>query len=413
MTIRLIIEQHAEEASFHWLLRRAAVGAPHYNLRDLADLDSRLDAHVDGLRIAGEDGWNACRTQLPSEEPGDLFVGMLLALESRDAGRISEMVGLAGRDDGMARGAVSALGWLSESPGEVLNGLLNSLSPSERGIGVAALSVRRLDPRHQLAEWLAPGESLPRARAFRAIGELGRTDLLPLAERELKAGDREVACAAAWTTALLSGKPEALSVLATIAQSSGRHRERALQIAMRRANPHAAGKWMQQLAKDDTTLRLAVQGAGAIGDPAEIPWLIEQMKVAELARVAGESFTTITGVDLAYDDLETDRPEGFESGPTEDPADENVEMDADENLPWPDPQLIQKWWQSNRHAYQPGTRYLLGKPITVDWCKQVLRIGRQRQRAAAALEISMRQPGTPLFEVRAPGFRQKQMLGVP
>src|SRR4029079_18718330 len=100
-------------------------------------------------------------------------------------------------------------------------------------------------------------------------------------------------------------------------------------------------------------------------------------------RIAGESFTTITGVDLAYDDLETDRPEGFESGPTEDPADENVEMDADETLPWPDPQLIQKWWQSNRHAYQPGTRYLLGKPITVDWCKQVLRNGYQRQRGAA------------------------------
>jgi len=89
-----------------------------------------------------------------------------------------------------------------------------------------------------------------------------------------------------------------------------------------------------------------------------------------------------------------------------------VEMDADENLPWPDPNLIQKWWLSNRGAFQPGTRHLLGKPITIDWCKQVLRIGRQRQRAAAALELAMRQPGNPLFEVRAPGFRQKQVLGV-
>jgi hypothetical protein len=42
----------------------------------------------------------------------------------------------------------------------------------------------------------------------------------------------------------------------------------------------------------------------------------------------------------------------------------------------------------------------------------VLRIGKQRQRAAAALELAIRQPGTPLVEVRARGVRQKQMLGL-
>ena len=38
------------------------------------------------------------------------------------------------------------------------------------------------------------------------------------------------------------------------------------------------------------------------------------------------------------------------------------------------------------------------------------RIGRQRQRAAAALELAIRQPSQPLFEVRAPGFRQQTIL---
>ena len=42
----------------------------------------------------------------------------------------------------------------------------------------------------------------------------------------------------------------------------------------------------------------------------------------------------------------------------------------------------------------------------------VLRNGRQRQRAAAALELALQQPGQPLFEVRAPGFRQQQPLRV-
>ena len=67
------------------------------------------------------------------------------------------------------------------------------------------------------------------------------------------------------------------------------------------------------------------------GDPAIMPWLIQMMEVPELARVAGESFTMITGVDIAYEDLEGEWPEGFEAGPTENPEDENVEMDSDGN----------------------------------------------------------------------------------
>jgi hypothetical protein len=72
--------------------------------------------------------------------------------------------------------------------------------------------------------------------------------------------------------------------------------------------------------------------------------------------------------------------------------------------------LIQKWWTKNKSQFQNGTRYLLGKPMSIEWLQQVLRIGRQRQRAAAALELAIRQPGQPLFEVRAPGFRQQASL---
>ena len=52
-------------------------------------------------------------------------------------------------------------------------------------------------------------------------------------------------------------------------------------------------------------------------------------------------------------------------------------------------------------------------PITLEWLRRVLRDGRQRQRAAATLELAIRQPGTPLFNVKAPGFRQIELLGKP
>jgi hypothetical protein len=51
--------------------------------------------------------------------------------------------------------------------------------------------------------------------------------------------------------------------------------------------------------------------------------------------------------------------------------------------------------------------------VTNDRRKTRLRDRRQRQRAAAALELAIREPGTPLFNVKAPGFRQIQLLGKP
>jgi uncharacterized protein (TIGR02270 family) len=173
-----------------------------------------------------------------------------------------------------------------------------------------------------------------------------------------------------------------------------------------------ASAWHNKLAQDVQSIRIAIIAAGAFGDPASIPWLMEQMKVPELARVAGEAFTMITGVDIALEDLDAEKPEGFEAGPTENPGDDNVEMDPDENLPWPGSELIAKWWTQRQAEFQKGTRYLLGKPISVDWCQQVLRTGRQRQRAAAALELAILQTGQPLFNVASPGFRQQQLLGL-
>ena len=69
MIIEDIIIQHAEDAAFLWLLRDAAVTQPHYDLDDLAELDNRVEAHLDGLRIAGDAGWEICWDALIYQEP--------------------------------------------------------------------------------------------------------------------------------------------------------------------------------------------------------------------------------------------------------------------------------------------------------------------------------------------------------
>ena len=411
MVIQEIISQHAEEASFNWLLRDAAVREPHYSLNDLAKLDSRVEAHLDGLRIAGDEGWEICKQELRWEEAGEIFTASYLAFENDNAGRVNEVLEIGGAEAELCRGIISALGWLPfEHSAKHAQQLLSSESANLRYLGLAAHAIRRQDPGQPLVEALKSEDTLLKARGLKAVGELGSRDLMAYLQASFRDEDIKCRFYASWSAALL-GDAYACPVLQSISQSDSPYCEAATKMAVRRFPHKTALGWLKELSQSKEHIRQAIIGTGGLGDPALIPWLLEMMRVPDHARVAGEAFTMITGVDLAYEDLEGEWPEGFAAGPTENPEDEDVAMDPDEDLPWPEPELIQKWWAGNKKEFQKEPRYLVGKPISPEWLQQVVRNGMQRQRAAAALELAMKEPGRPLFEVRGPAFHQQKMLG--
>lgn len=84
--IPVIIEQHAEETAFNWLLCDRAVYKPHYDLPDLEQIDDRIEANIDGLRIAGDEGWEICQEAMEVGEPGETFTAGVLAFESKIPG---------------------------------------------------------------------------------------------------------------------------------------------------------------------------------------------------------------------------------------------------------------------------------------------------------------------------------------
>lgn len=69
LSIAAIVDQHAEEAAFLALLRDYAVRAPHYDLEELAELDQRIEAHLDGLAIAGQAGHDALLSSNSTRTP--------------------------------------------------------------------------------------------------------------------------------------------------------------------------------------------------------------------------------------------------------------------------------------------------------------------------------------------------------
>lgn len=409
-TITGILQQLAEEAAFLWHLRGGIVHAPHFSLMDLDRSDERLEAQIDGLRVGGDASWEICRTALAGDVAEALFAPAVLAFESGDKNRIQEVLESVEEDRAKARAIISALGWLPcEQARPHVEQLLADEAPFHRYIGMAASAIHRHDPVPHLKKAVNDTFPLLIARGLRAYGELGRSSELNdfRLQEHLADPDDEIRFSAAWSAAL-AGINTAVEVLKSFVLPSSRYAEKALQVSVRRMRPASALAWQRELAQSPATIRLAATGAGELGDPVLVPWLVERMNTPELARVAGEALTMITGADIELEELAGVRPEGFNAGPTDDPKDHNVVMDADDDLPWPDAGLVSQWWDKNNSRFQNGVRHLLGKPVSPDHLRLVLKTGLQRQRGAAALELALLNPGQPMFNVRGPAARQRK-----
>lgn len=85
--IENIVRQHAEQAAFLWTQYDADMQAPvpedaqeaEAAAEKLSRLLERLEAHLDGMRVAGEDGLRIAEERLAAyREPGELFLVRML-----------------------------------------------------------------------------------------------------------------------------------------------------------------------------------------------------------------------------------------------------------------------------------------------------------------------------------------------
>lgn len=407
-----IIEQHAEEAAFLWQLRRSAVNAPHYDLKDLIKLDNRVSAHLDGLAIAGDYGTRVCEMAMENPKSGEMFVSVVRAIEEKNNQWLDHLFAVINTEPELLPGLLSSFAWVSASslPGTVVK-LLASHDSLKQLIGIEACAMHRVDPGASLDHLLMqPIDSKLCARALRAAAELGRVDLLSTCKRYLDDQSKDCSFWAAWSAVILGDRKKAFEVLYAFAQSHNPYQEQSLKLILKLLPVHDAHTLLKSLAQETINQRLLIQSAGIVGDPYYIPWLIKQMDDPQVARLAGESFSFITGLDLAYLDLEKDAPDEILSGPNDNPEESDISIDKDEDLAWPDSSKIQLWWNANKHHFVDGQCYFMAEQASGKHCIEILKIGYQRQRHAAALYLSILDPKTGLFPISAPGWRQKRWL---
>lgn len=419
--LALVVDSHVDEVFSLRRVRSRAVQASSVNIAKLLRLDDRLAANLDGMAVAAEQGFPRCFQLFSAPENGVVFAVAVRALEKIDSIRLARVFAVVSELQDLQGGLISAFGWVSaQSLKGSIRDLLTSPDPLQRSIALAACAMHRVDPGPPLDDALNATDVPLRTRAFRVAGDVGRIDLLPLLQ-SAALRDSEPAEPRFWaarSAVLLGDRSSSLAWLTTLAEGTGPFSDATAELSLKALDLPAAHQHLRHCAaqiKPDTPAaaqarRRLIRRCGITGDPHLIPWLIAQMTDLRLTRLAGEAFSMITGADLAWLDLDRKPPAGVDFGPNDDPEDDNVAMDEDDGLPWPDPDKVQAWWHAQQHRFPAGHRFFIGELPSPAHALKVLRDGFQRQRIAAAQWACLLTPGTKLFPTAAPAWRQQRWL---
>ncbi len=390
-------EQYVSDAAFLWILRSIATNQPHYNANDLFELEQRIETQLDGLMTSIDMGWQACDDALQLQEPGELFTAMAIAMRSHEVHKIQRAVEVGLENNLATPGLISAMGWL---PVDIANPwterFLKGKEMNHKYLGIAVCSVRRQDPGEILNNILQRDDCQQDeklyARALRLVGELRRQDCMPEINTAMTVENSEIRFWANWSAVLLGHRTSAYN-LKEFVFNTGPHQNQAIQLAFRSLPIETARKWVSKLSEDESQVRIVIKAAGALGDPHAINWLIEKMKTPALARLAGEAFTNITGVDLKQNQLLIDPADQLSNTPDDT---HDIALDEDEHLPCPHAEKVMALWRTYGQNFSIGHRYFMGHFIAADTLKETLAKGTQRQRHAAAMELALNELGVPL-----------------
>lgn len=386
-----ILEEHLEEADFLWQQRENALADRVYTLNDLAELEERLLAHLDGLVLADKDGWDLLKPKLAGGEVGEVFAAAFVALESGDAARIEHVRNVLVEVDGdVLSGIRYALRHTNSSEAEKLvRPLLSSAKSPIRAAALDVLSFRWVPIDVGVLQGLLNDKDpIVVAAAVTAVGRLRVVQLKEQVEQVLGA-ENSIVRREAMKAGLLVGSQKALDAARNAVKKRAEEANDALiLVALSGRSEDLA--LLTDAFNDPALVRGAITSLGLLGNIAAMELLLQRTADLKLSRLAGEAISRITGVDLKRGSLSAEAPST--AGPktdVESEDDDEFEVDPNEGLPFPDPSKLSAWWRANASRFDKKLRYRKGAPYSQQVLSEILQTGTLPDRHHAAFEIAV------------------------
>ncbi len=413
--IEALVARHAEDAAFYWSQLDGAIRSPTLRLDRLHHFNGLLDAHLDGLVVAGSQGWQPAMAALTRwKKPGEAFVCTWLAAQGTGRQRLDEVLEVAKvSPQNVLRGMISALAWLPPGCAAPVIGQWGHATMVPVAQVAALRAAALIGPEavaalgSPLPDFLVCADSHVRAAACRALAG-GHHGATVAALRDALA-DADVAVRAEAAIALGKGQDaaRALPVLLrcvidqahTCAAATGWHR---MQAARR------LDRWVRELASltpfgmADTGAMLAILPprtaltfALVHGDPSHLGFVARLAGEPEVSRYAGWVWQSLTGIDLAEAGLAL--PEPPPSALARDELITEARLDADNGLPQPDSAALSGHPASQSPVASHAGPVLLGRSLDRQHALDVLQGGPQALRllAARTLGVTVRGPVHP------------------
>lgn len=391
-----VYEEHLDEAAFLWAQWERALCASNYTLREVAEgPEERLLAHLDGLVLGGRAvAERLLRPALGDDDGGRVSAAAWALLQAEDADHFDVVwEALTAAEERAQRAALSRaleLCQRSDLP-QLLLARLPGASPEVAACvidGVAARGRSELS-RLSLQGFSAEGHPELLAAVLRALQHVPDPSFQGLIERGLASEQRETLDAALEAGALLQVPSTRAACRRVIAERRPNLRL-ALGILALGDAPEDRARLLEWAAVPELAgdALWALAFCGRV-DVAEL--LLGRLDEPELAPIAAESFSSITGL-LVEGPLV--RP--GESARLDEPFDDDgpvPEVKPEDDLPMPRADAMRAWWQSSRARFDPNARYALGQAWSASalqgamsraptWRRQVLRLGLGKEAAA-------------------------------
>jgi uncharacterized protein (TIGR02270 family) len=364
-----LYEEHLEEASFLHSQRQGQLTDPEIPWSDLAEVEDRIEPHIDGLVLGGEVALEVLRARDLSKDIGELHAGTSVLCRLRERELVFDLLESLDPSDAASIDAASDA-ICSESPPEwepdfvrelsrfhpIITAVACRLIAKRRiPVGPDLLSLIRRVPDSLLVDMVAALGALRLGQARAMLSDLithgahsvRRASAIAL----LQLGDLTTAKACArlaenesWALipAGLGGGPEALAA-----------------ISRNRRSDDSSSEWITAL--------------GLFGEASAIPILIGELELKEHAEAAAGALQLISGAtlqesvfvpdaveELALHPVEAER---FKEGEPPKRADgreygtEKVQISRK-------PDEWGGWWGQARETFKPATRYCYAEPCT-------------------------------------------------
>lgn len=390
-----IQSQLKHDTSYAWFLRNQASNSPIFHKKHLNELDQRLEAYLDCYLISKRSGYSLLPI-LEISDWGSVFVTALTAIRTNDSESFDLALDALEKDE-QSKELSDALCWGEMDVSKpFLDKAILSKNELARIAAITAVGyfTSQIDP-ELIDIYIEDDSDKVIATTLKVIGNNKLTDYDEQVWELLTHEDEEVRFRAAYAGNLIGvqGANEALQKFCFGAETP--YLREALSLLFQIIPESDLTDTLARIYKSSLSIRIKTYSIAMAALPDRIPVLLEWMKDPEYAPLAGEAFSFITGADIEEDDLSIMDIEICEA--QEAPLAEKRKADPwteayEDDLPWPDPELTEKWWNENQHRFQNGVRYLAGKTLESDNLKWVFEEGTQPQRHIASLINAVRNP---------------------